>query len=104
MKSHLFALSAAFSVVFACGAYAGAAAPDGGRAQLPPAALATAPLGKIAKGPDKIICKTTEVTGSQLGAKRTCMTRQRWDDLARTDQDLFEAAQSKAGFAGVRGK
>ena len=44
---------------------------------------------KADDGKDKLICKSEKVTGSRLQKRRTCLTRQQWDDLAaETKQDL----------------
>jgi hypothetical protein len=62
------------------------------------AAAATAPPTKNAPDPNKLICKTTEVTGSRLGGSRTCLTRQQWDEMARANSQAVENAQNQGSF------
>lgn len=35
---------------------------------------------------DKLICKTSKVTGSRISTERVCMTRKQWDELAYETQ------------------
>lgn len=44
---------------------------------------ATADIAKGAKDPDKVVCITDEVTGSRLGAIKTCHTNAEWAQYQR---------------------
>lgn len=41
-------------------------------------------------GSERMICKTRQATGSRLGAKRICKTRQQWDDASREDRKALQ--------------
>jgi hypothetical protein len=52
---------------------------------------------------EKLICKSEKVTGSRLKKRRTCLTRQQWDDLAtetKQDLDRFTTGASSAAPSG----
>ena len=43
---------------------------------------------------NKPICRTTEIIGSRLGTKKTCMTRGQWDQYEREQRATIERVQS----------
>jgi hypothetical protein len=51
-----------------------------------PAAKVTAQ----AKAADTKICRTVVVTGSRLGGKKICGSRQEWDDRQRRDREMID--------------
>ena len=58
---------------------------------LPTAAGASGPA---AKAHDGLICREVAETGSRLGGKRICMTREEWDAQRRETRDSVERAQT----------
>jgi hypothetical protein len=100
MKALLFAAAAALTVALSAPAFA---ATDGTSAQAPQTVappVATGATGTqvaAAKGPadpNQIICKTVDVTGSHLGAKRTCRTRAVWEEITRASREQTENIQN----------
>jgi len=75
--------AAVASVLLCAGATAALAASPASE----PATAAVSNPGKDAGQPDKLICKTTDVTGSRLGGTKTCLTRAQWDKVSRAGQD-----------------
>ncbi|HXZ67113.1 MAG TPA: hypothetical protein VEH07_00835 [Alphaproteobacteria bacterium] len=51
------------------------------QASAPAATTATPGTLASAKDPDRIICKSQQITGTRLGAKRTCMKAREWDEF-----------------------
>ncbi|MES2444972.1 MAG: hypothetical protein V4574_19275 [Pseudomonadota bacterium] len=49
---------------------------------------------KTSKDPNRVICKTTDVIGSRLQTKRTCMTAAEWQILEREQRSTTERIQS----------
>ncbi len=85
MKLIIFGMASALCL-FGPG-LAAAASDPAGTASDPAGATTVAPLEVPAKsakgGPDEVVCKREESTGSLLGGKKTCMTKAQWDDQAR---------------------
>ena len=52
---------------------------------------------------DKIECRREEETGSRLGAKRICMTRQEWANVARDARSMTEDVQARGSSAKTPG-
>jgi hypothetical protein len=44
---------------------------------------------------DGLVCHTVDETGSRLGGKRVCMTRDEWEATRRAARDETERAQSR---------
>jgi hypothetical protein len=61
---------------------------------LPGAALASTPGEKPAKPQDGLICRQIEETGSRLGGKRVCLTREQWEASRREARAAVERAQT----------
>jgi hypothetical protein len=47
-----------------------------------PAADAVAPAAKPAKDPNRVICKSENVSGSLIATQKTCLTAAQWKDRA----------------------
>ncbi|HEX4738550.1 MAG TPA: hypothetical protein VH331_13415 [Allosphingosinicella sp.] len=47
----------------------------------------------------KMICREIDETGSRLGGKRVCMTRDQWEEQRRTARAAVERAQSGSANA-----
>ena len=43
----------------------------------------------------KMICREVDETGSRLGGKRVCMTRDQWEEQRRAARAAIERAQSQ---------
>ena len=43
--------------------------------------------------PNAIVCKSEDQTGSRLGAKKVCLTRQQWADMAKSSRERLEENQ-----------
>jgi len=43
----------------------------------------------------KMICREIDETGSRLGGKRVCMTRDQWEEQKRAARSAVERAQSQ---------
>ena len=52
---------------------------------------------------DKVECRRLEETGTLLGAKRVCMTRQEWLDAARDARRMTEDVQTRGSAAKTPG-
>ena len=52
---------------------------------------------------DKVECRRLEETGTRLGAKRVCMTRQEWLDAAREARTMTEDVQTRGSSAKTPG-
>jgi hypothetical protein len=46
---------------------------------------------------DKVVCKRIDQTGSRLGSKRICMTRNEWAEKERSDQQELKRMQANSG-------
>ena len=46
-----------------------------------------------ASSKDRVICKTSKVTGSRLRKARTCRTEREWSDLTRQVRETLRGAQ-----------
>lgn len=44
--------------------------------------------------PNRVICRTSEIIGSRLGTKKTCLTAMQWDQMRREQRDVIEKVQS----------
>jgi len=101
MRVPLFAVIATSMIALSASAFA---ANDPTNSQTPqpattaPQPTAAASSAKNALDPNKVICKTTEVTGSRLGGERTCMTRARWDEVSRANSQAVENAQTQGSY------
>jgi hypothetical protein len=72
------------------------------KAPAPPPVQAQ-PAGQKA-GNDEIICRKVEpTTGSRLGVKRECHTRQQWNDMQLRGQKALEHLQERGTQGGVPG-
>jgi TonB family protein len=60
-----------------------------------PAAAKVASSG--GQGPDKVICKRVQKTGSLVSSSRTCMTAREWSQQADQYQDEYGAIQGRQG-------
>lgn len=85
---------AAAAVAFVAGA-SGAALAQQAQPQVP----AAAPAAQAGKS-NEVICRTEEVTGSRLGAKRVCRTRAEWADAQLQDRQEVDRVQSRRGMKG----
>src|SRR5260221_5102644 len=45
--------------------------------------------------PNETVCKTSQVTGSRLGAHRVCRTRAEWERTTRDDRNTISNMQSQ---------
>ncbi len=69
-----------------------------------PPSSAPAAVAKPAQNPlDKVECRRMEETGTLLGAKRVCMTRQEWLDAAREARRMTEDVQARGSAAKTPG-
>ncbi len=55
-----------------------------------------APAAKPKDDPDKIVCKTEQVTGSRFNQK-VCMTKGQWDDAEKNSERVANYLQSQTG-------
>lgn len=44
--------------------------------------------------PQKLVCETQEATGSRLGGKRVCLTREAWAERRLQERQVVERAQA----------
>ena len=65
--------------------------------RIPGAASATKVAASTEKGPDKVICKRIQKTGSLVARSRTCMTAREWAKQAEQYQDEYGAIQGRHG-------
>jgi hypothetical protein len=49
---------------------------------------------KKASDPNRVICRTSDIIGSRLGTKRTCMTAAEWEQLQREQRSATERIQN----------
>ncbi len=78
---------------------AGVARADGPATSPAAPTAATATVKKTnAHDPNRMICKTEEVTGSRLEGHRTCMTAADWDSKARQGRENLDDAQARAAM------
>jgi hypothetical protein len=63
-------------------------------AQAPAAAPGVQTAAKDPQDPDKIICKSVQVTGSLFSSKRVCRTRAAWEEMARAGREATETLQT----------
>ena len=73
-----------------------------GASDAPPPSSAP-PAAKPANPMDKVECRRLEETGTLLGAKRVCMTRQEWLDAARDARRMTEDVQTRGSAAKTPG-
>jgi hypothetical protein len=46
--------------------------------------------GRKKDDPDRIICKSPDVTGSRLPGKKICHTKREWDDISEEARKLMD--------------
>ena len=51
----------------------------------------------------KVECRRMDETGTRLGSKRICMTRQEWLDMTREARTMTESAQARGGMVKTPG-
>ena len=54
-----------------------------------------APTASSTDKGSKMICREIDETGSRLGGKRVCMTRDQWEEQRRTARSAVEHAQTQ---------
>jgi hypothetical protein len=59
-----------------------------------PVAARPAEDKKDARDPNRVVCKTTDVIGSRLQKKKTCMTAQQWDEFERDQRNTVDRVQA----------
>ena len=70
----------------------------------PPPAGATTPAQPVDTDPmHKVECRRMEETGTRLGAKRVCMTREEWAAVARQARSMTEDVQTRGSSARTPG-
>jgi hypothetical protein len=92
MRAHLLtalALAAAFA------ATPGLTAADPIQPTTPQAAPQTAPK---TPGPDDVICKREEETGSRIPGAKVCHTRREWDQMSADARDGVDGVQSRGDY------
>lgn len=67
-----------------------------------PGGSAPAKLATAGSGPDKVICKRIEKTGSLVARSRVCMTAREWSQQADQYQDEYGALQGRQGSTNGR--
>jgi hypothetical protein len=71
------------SMIAACAALSISGVAFAAETATAPAADATAPAAvKPAKDPNRVICKTEQVSGSLIATQKTCLTSAQWKDKA----------------------
>ena len=65
----------------------------------PPAPAVSKPAVNAADDPDKVICRTEQVTGSHFD-RRVCMTRAAWDRQSKETERLERMIQDRAAANG----
>lgn len=65
--------------------------------RIPGAASVAKVAASTEKGPDKVICKRIQKTGSLVSRSRTCMTAREWARQAEQYQDEYGALQGRQG-------
>ena len=90
-KKVLPAASICSLLVLAGPAFAGA---DQTGAPAPATSNTNAPV--TADNPNEVICHMEEpITGSRLGSRRRCLTRQQWDQLQTDSQKTISGVQQR---------
>ncbi len=75
-----------------------------GAGDAPPPSSAPAAKPPASENPmDKVECRRMQETGSLLGGKRVCMTRQEWLNAARDAREMTEGVQNRGGFTKTPG-
>ena len=69
--------------------------------QPPPAA--SAPAAPAQRPADKIVCRSTENTGSLLPGPKVCKTRAEWEQIRKDSRDYVEAGQHNGAQARLPG-
>ena len=98
----LLALVAALSLSAASVAAAEPAG-EAGTAATTATTDAAPPKHKSGRDPNEVVCKTTEVIGTRLGAGRICKTRAEWAQTRRDAHDATDEAQRNAQYANPKG-
>lgn len=57
----------------------------------------TVQVAKVATDPNEVVCETTPILGSRLETKRVCMSRSKWAEQRRRDQQELYQAQIQRG-------
>lgn len=57
------------------------------------AAPMPASTGKKPMDPNRVVCRTEEVTGSHLASERKCMTLPQWKEYDRLQRESVDQAQ-----------
>lgn len=79
--------------------FGGIALADGPTPSPSAPAAATATVKKpSAHDPNRMVCKTEEITGSRLEGHRTCMTAADWDAKARQGRENLDDAEARAAM------
>ena len=65
--------------------------------RIPGAAAAAKVAAASEKGPDKVVCKRIQKTGSLVSSSRVCMTAREWSQQADQYQDEYGALQGRQG-------
>jgi hypothetical protein len=76
-------------IVFALTAVAGPGVPG-------PVAAPAATSAKKGQDPNRMICRTEEVTGSHLQSERRCMAAYQWKDYERRQKESVDLQQRNA--------
>lgn len=85
MRTTLIATCAAAAAALSFGIAAHAAD------STPPAKpAATSHDGKKPDDPNRMICKSQEVTGSAIPTHKVCRTKQEWDDLTEQSRQMMD--------------
>lgn len=58
-----------------------------------PVAVPAATSGKKGQDPNRMICRTEEVTGSKLQSERRCMAAYQWKDYERRQKESVDLQQ-----------
>lgn len=69
-------------------------------AKAAPASVATA-SSKPAKDPNRIVCRTEEVTGSRF-TQRICQTQAQWDNSEEAAQNYKRSIDDRNGLQGAQ--
>jgi hypothetical protein len=74
----------------ALGVWSIAAAAPASAPPAPPPADSDAPAAPVKRDVSRVVsCRDVEVTGSHIGRKRVCHTKQEWDDLESQTQETI---------------
>ena len=46
---------------------------------------------------NKVVCRKEDTLGSRLGAKKVCLTRKQWEELAQANREHTEKIQRESG-------